>query len=423
MVKLNPKQLTTLKKILDIKKWICLYDEILFDGGSRSGKTFLICYFLTLLCFIFDLRILFCRSKLIDLKTTLINQTFEPMLSKYFMGRYKRRTIDNSIIIYTIGKSEIWCSGLDNQNRSDKVLGSEYNIIYYNECLDIAPITRQKVKTRLSRKTDGFKNFTISDCNPGNPQHYIYKRFYRGIDEKGDKISNFLKMCRETFVPEDNINNISEDYISQVLDTMTGTTKERFRFGRWANVEGQVYKNILDDHIIEVNKDLLYYDEVSIGMDFGYHTAYNIWGFKDKKAYCIYDFKMIDGVTEGIIEDLLKHGKYLRKYMIYADHEPDRIQEIATAGFLIKPAYKEVDAGDSTINSYELFFDHSTMNTFNSMQNLRRPQDRDGNYIDGKHVKEDDHEADAARYGIHGYAIDNNFVSGKRSSLIVDFFN
>jgi PBSX family phage terminase large subunit len=423
MVKLNPKQKNVLKKILNnFTSWTCLFDEILFDGGSRSGKTFLICYFLTLLCFIFDLRILFCRSKLIDLKTTLLNQTFEPMLAKYFTGKYTRRTIDNSIIIYSIGKSEIWCSGLDNQNRSDKVLGSEYNVIYNNECLDIAPITRQKVKTRLSRKTEGFKNFTISDCNPGNPQHYVYKRFYQRMDEKGKKLADNLLLFRETFIPEDNIDNISEDYISQVLDTMTGSMKERFRHGRWANVEGAVYKNIREDHIIECDKDFLHYDDISIGMDFGYYTAYNIVGFKDNKAFVLYNFKLIDGITTDIIADL-KKWKYLPKYMIYADHEPDRIQEISSAGFLIKPAYKEVDAGDSTLNRLDLYFDVDCMDTFNCMLNIRRPIDKDGNYIDGKHIKENDHEADACRYGIHGWVVDNNFTTGKRSSLIIDFFN
>jgi PBSX family phage terminase large subunit len=408
MIKLNPKQKIVLKTIIDLLKWKCRYDEILFDGGSRSGKTFLICYLIILLCFLFELRILFCRSKLIDLKTTLLNQTFEPMLEKHFSGLWTSRTIDNSIIIYSIGKSEIWCSGLDNQNRSDKVLGSEYNIIYYNECLDIAPITRQKVKTRLSRKIDRFKNFTISDCNPGNPQHYVYKRFYQKIDEKGQSLADNLQLFVETFIPEDNIDNISEDYISQVLDTMTGSMKERFRYGRWANVEGQVYHNIKDDHIIDCNKYLLYYDDVIVGMDFGYYTAFDVIGIKDHKAYIIYDCKIIDGITADIIKQLDKI-EHLRNFIIYADHEPDRINEISNAGYTIKNAYKEVGAGDSTVNSFEMFFDNETMNTFNCMQNIRRPMDKDGNFIDGKHVKENDHEADCVRYGVHSWAVDNNF--------------
>jgi hypothetical protein len=101
---------------------------------------------------------------------------------------------------------------------------------------------------------------------------------------------------------------------------------------------------------------------------------------------------------------------YLNKYIIYADHEPDRIQEISSAGYIVKPAYKEVDAGDSTVNSLDLYFDHDCMETFNCMQNIRRPIDKDGNYIDGKHVKEEDHYADCLRYGGHGYTVDNGFT-------------
>jgi phage terminase large subunit len=403
-LKFNPKQEIVFKDLIKNE-----YDEILLDGGSRSGKTFLLSFLIDYWSRLFKegLRGLICRSKLIDVKATILEQTFIPILEKYFFGYWSRHIIEGSIIVYELFNSEIWISGLDNQKRSDKVLGSEYNWIYTNELLDISPLIREKLRSRLARKTDGFRNCLIGDCNPGNPQHYIYKRFYNGTDEKGNKLPDNLKLYKANFIPEDNVENLAEGYIERNLDSMSGSSRERFRFGRWANIEGAVHSNILSDHIIECNKDLLYYDDVSIGMDFGHYTCFVIIGFKESKAYVIYNWKCLGVTTKDIIY-ALKQIPYLNKYVIYADHENDRILEIANEGFLIKPAYKEVGAGDSSVNSFEIFFDNDCMDTFNCMLNMVKQQDQQGNFID-KHVKENDHEDDSFRYGCHGYCIDNNF--------------
>jgi PBSX family phage terminase large subunit len=404
-LKFNPKQEIVFPELLRNE-----YDEILLDGGSRSGKSFVLCMLIDYWCRLFystSLRVLICRSKFIDCKSTILEQTFIPVLEKFFKGYFYKTSIQNSIIIYHLFNSEIWCSGLDNATRSDKVLGSEYNVIYVNECLDVAPIVREKLRSRLARKTEGFKNCIISDCNPGNPQHYIYKRFYNLTDEKGEMLADNLKLYKANFIPEDNKENLAEGYIERNLESMKGSSKERFRYGRWCNVEGAVHTNILSDHIIECNKDLLYYDDVVVGLDYGHYSCFVVIGFKENKAYVIYNFKVLGGTTKDIIYGL-KKIKYLDRYMIYSDHEPDRILEISAAGFLIKPAYKEVGAGDSSVNQFEIFFDNDCMDTYNCMLNMRKQQDKDGNFID-KHVKENDHEDDSFRMACHGFCIDNNF--------------
>jgi PBSX family phage terminase large subunit len=415
-LKFNPKQEIVFQDLFKNE-----HDEILLDGGSRSGKTFLLCFLVDYWSRLFNnlitiennnksmgLRGLICRSKLIDVKATILEQTFIPLLEKYFYGYWSRHTIEGSIIVYQVFNSEIWISGLDNPRRSDKVLGSEYNWIYTNELLDIAPLIREKLRSRLARKTEGFRNCLLGDCNPGNPQHYIYKRFYNRTNEHGKKLPDNLKLFKANFIPEDNQENLAEGYIERNLDSMSGSSKERFRYGRWANIEGAVHpKNIKAENIIECNKDLLYYDDVITGMDFGHYSCFIVIGIKEGKAYIIYNYRVLGGMTKDIIQGL-KEIPYLNKYFIYADHENDRIIEIANEGFLIKPAYKEVGAGDSSVNGFEIYFDNDCMDTYNCMLNMRKQQDKDGNFID-KHVKEDDHEDDAVRYAIHGYCIDNNF--------------
>jgi phage terminase large subunit len=91
---------------------------------------------------------------------------------------------------------------------------------------------------------------------------------------------------------------------------------------------------------------------------------------------------------------------------VYCDHEPDRIQLLSDSGYNAKKAHKEVNNGDSIVNSYELYFDHSCKNTFQSMLNLTHAQDKNDNYIES-HVKENDHEADSSRYSIASWKMEN----------------
>ena len=162
------------------------------------------------------------------------------------------------------------------------------------------------------------------------------------------------------------------------------------------------------ENIIDINKDVLYYDDITIGIDFGLYSAICIWGIKDNNAYCIQEKIIMNGTTSDIIRELnsvwqiKKYG-----YMLYCDHEPDRIQEIIDDGFNTKKAHKDVSAGDASVNGLDLYFDTKCQNTFQSMLNLIHQQDNNDVYIE-KHVKENDHEADASRYALHSWKMENS---------------
>jgi hypothetical protein len=114
---------------------------------------------------------------------------------------------------------------------------------------------------------------------------------------------------------------------------------------------------------------------------------------------------VVGGRTKDLIDKLNTVSWLKNKVIFYCDHEPDRIQELCEAGYMGKEAHKDVSPGDSTVNSFDLYFDHEADNVFQSMLNLMRIQDKDGNYTD-KHEKVNDHEADSARYALHSGKID-----------------
>lgn len=395
--KLNDKQLYALENIFIPNKHI----EILFSGSSRAGKSVDIIWAMFMFMRLFPgLRSLVGRTKLIHARSSIWLQTILPMLKNNNWGT-EYKVIDSNHeqrIIFANG-SELWLGGFDNKERTDKVLGQDYAIIFLNEAVEISQSTRDIIKTRLAQKINGFRNFLIYDCNPRHPLHYLYQEFYVNPTEFHTHLD---------WSVYDNQDNVSKDYIDNVLGTLKGDKRKRFFEGVWASLPGSVY-DVKAENIIEVNPKIEYYNDVSIGLDFGLYTAINLWGIKDKKAYCIWEIilQYRETTTKKIIQALNKKEE-IKMYdiMIYGDHEPDRIQEIEEAGYMIQKAYKDVAAGDATVNEYELYFDRKCQNTFQSMLNLQHKQDAHENYIEA-HVKENDHEADAARYALHSMKIAN----------------
>lgn len=377
------------------------YAEILFDGGSRAGKTFLILLYCLIICGKYaGIRCLLARFVFAHAKSSIWLQTLLPLLQDNKLGLNYIINHSDHIIKFDNG-SEIWLGGLDNKERADKILGQEYAFIFLNEAVSFPQKIRDIVKTRLAQKIEGFKNKIVYDCNPRSPYHYLFQEFY---------IQNDLTRAKLKWLPDDNLENIADNYIENVLDKLTGNEKKRFRFGEWANVEGSVYPEIKAENIIDTIKDFKYYDDIVGGIDFGLYTAIDLWGFKEKKAYNIMEIILIGSqntMTSKMIKEMDKI-KEIKFYDVlsYCDHEPDRIQELSEGGYLVKKAYKDVEPGDASVNDFELFFDINCKNTFQSMLNLTYQQDNNGQYIE-KHVKENDHEADASRYAIHGYKMDN----------------
>jgi PBSX family phage terminase large subunit len=400
MVTLTKKQKKAYKTIFSNQ-----YTEILFDGAARAGKTYLIIYCLIIYSILFPgIRILITRAQLSHAISSIWLQTLLPLLETYFNTKTPTYQINRTMHIVTFNNgSEIWIGGLDNKERVDKILGQEYAIIFNNEVVQLSKNTYGKVRTRLAQKIKGLMNFIINDCNPRSPSHWIYKRFYT------EKPKNSYKL---TWITEENLDNISKDFLNQ-LEELSETQRLRFLKGIWCDVEGSVYNNIFDTNIINVSKDWGKYDDVVIGIDWGYHMHASVWGIKEGKklqAFCMYEFVIIGGKTTDLIREMDKVG-WLERYKAHCDHELDRISELVDNNYMADKAHKEVGAGDSSVNEYELYFDVKCPETFQSMLNLMHQQDREGNYI-YLHEKVNDHGADSARYALHGWRKDNGVKTG-----------
>ncbi|NCU27695.1 DNA-packaging protein, partial [Candidatus Nomurabacteria bacterium] len=104
--------------------------RVLFTGGSRSGKTVLICEYLVRRAYQFPgSRQLLARRALVDIRNSIWNDTLLKYLksnipdSEYDMRQSELR------VIFKNG-SELQLGGLDDEERMQKILGTEFLTIF-----------------------------------------------------------------------------------------------------------------------------------------------------------------------------------------------------------------------------------------------------------------------------------------------------
>jgi Terminase RNaseH-like domain len=151
--------------------------------------------------------------------------------------------------------SEIWFGGLDESDRVDKILGSEFATIFLNECSQIPYSTVQVVRTRLAQKVmlaDGSGYLPLreyDDLNPTGARHwtaleYIHKRnpvTNRPLNNPDD--FQYLYMN-----PYDNTDNLPPDFV-QELENLPERQRQRFLLGKYSDeIEGALWSYESVDH-------------------------------------------------------------------------------------------------------------------------------------------------------------------------------
>lgn len=204
-------------------------------GGSRSGKTFCIvrAYCIRALKFPGARQAMF-RFRFNAVRSTLIADTFPKVMQLCFPGVGWR--IDKTDWVIRFGNgSEIWFGGLDQKERTEKILGQEHCGIFLNECSQIPWSVRNIAVTRLAQNI-GARLRMDYDCNPPTQSHWTYKLFVR----KRDPVSNLGLADPENYAallmnPADNRANLSDAYFRE-LENLPERLRKRFLKGEFVPV-------------------------------------------------------------------------------------------------------------------------------------------------------------------------------------------
>lgn len=225
---------------------ICAGDSThaMLFGGSRSGKTFLHTRNIAMRALKApNSRHAIFRFRLNHLRASVFLDTFPKVMRIAFPGvKYKPHTQD--MYIELGDGSEIWFAGLDDKDRTEKILGMEFATLLFNECSQIPYSSVTTAITRLAQRAEQkiegrepslLKLRAFYDCNPPPKTHWTYRMFIEKRDpETRDGLRFPDNYAAFRINPTDNTENLSPEYIA-TLESLPARMRARFLEGKFAD--------------------------------------------------------------------------------------------------------------------------------------------------------------------------------------------
>lgn len=240
--------------------------NVLLYGGSRSGKTFMFIYALFVRALKCQSRHAIFRYRYAHAKQALWYDTI-PKVNSIAFPEVVLKTNKQDLFLTFPNGSEIWIGGLDDKERTEKVLGNEYSTIYYNEISQISYEAVLIAKTRLAQKTE-LKNREYYDCNPPTKSHWSYKLFIEKKDPKtGGVLNNPENYVSMIMHPESNRMNLASNYIENSLMNLPEKQRKRFLDGIFQDdLEGALwnYQMINKNRVDSMPDGLSIYKAIAI---------------------------------------------------------------------------------------------------------------------------------------------------------------
>lgn len=229
--------------------------DIMLFGGSRSGKTFLLCRAIAVRALKAPgSRHAILRFRLNHVKGSIVHDTWPKMLKLCF-PQVKCELNKADLFAQFENGSEVWFGGLDDKERTEKILGSEYSTIYLNECSQIPWNSRNIAVTRLAQLVyqealkDEVRNVSPQvkaalerrplplkmyyDENPPDKGHWTYKLFKAKQDPETKRPLNDPDNYASMQInPTDNLENVGKDYL-KTLESLPARLQKRFKEGEF----------------------------------------------------------------------------------------------------------------------------------------------------------------------------------------------
>jgi hypothetical protein len=235
-------------------------------GGSRSGKTFLHVRNIVMRALKAPgSRHLIARFRFNHLKASIILDTFPKVMRSCFPqipqvhaagkgGWYLSKT---DWFVTLPGGAEIWFAGLDDKERTEKVLGLEFVTILLNECSQISWAAVQIIMTRLAQSVLQYiagklptrmRLRVYYDCNPPNKAHWTFRLFKQKVNpETREPLTDPDNYVALQMNPRDNAENLSPEYFT-ILAGMGARMRRRFEQGEFAEATpGALFDEALID--------------------------------------------------------------------------------------------------------------------------------------------------------------------------------
>jgi phage terminase large subunit-like protein len=207
-------------------------------GGSRSGKTFLVVRaIVTRALKASNSRHVILRFRDNAVWRSIGLDTFPAVMRKCFPGvPYATKRADGFFLLPN--GSEVWLGGLDDKERTEKILGQEFATMYFNECSQIKYSAVLIALTRLAQECrqdcvggmedEPLKQKAYYDLNPTGKGHWTNRLFGEKRDPVGlQPLEDPENYARQFMNPEQNAENLNPEYLKSLRNL---PTRQRKRF-------------------------------------------------------------------------------------------------------------------------------------------------------------------------------------------------
>jgi Phage terminase large subunit len=232
--------------------------------------------------------------------------------------------------------SELVLGGMD---KPERVLSSEYDIIYPQEAIELTENDWETLTTRLRNGVMPYQQIG-GDTNPDKPTHWLKARCDRGqtllIESRHEDNPTLWNIALGAWTPT------GASYIAK-LDTLTGPRKARLRYGIWAGAEGTIYEDVWDSavHVIDRRSIPSEWDRYWV-VDFGFvHPfVWQEWAIgPDGEAYLVHEIHR----TKTLVEDHAKRILALTEYWrLPRDEKGQRLRVLLDSEELVVRAPKAI---------------------------------------------------------------------------------
>ena len=381
--------------------------HVMLYGGSRSGKTFLLTHVVFLRALKYpNTRHAIIRQTQTAARRSLWLGTVQDVISSRYANAGLKINKTEMTITFENG-SMIEIMGVD-EGAKEKMLGNEYTTIYFNECSEMMFSTVSCMYSRLSQKSAA-KNKFFYDQNPPHISHWSFPMFVQGMNyytkEKHASPQDYVSLVLN---PADNVDNISEDYIQQLMENMNEQQKQRFIFGHFATDpdEKTVFTN-WGIQKFDTDPDAVF----QFGCDFGFSVDPTVLircYLKERTLYIDQELVLKQCETIDLPKMFLSVPESQR-YIIVADSSrPETISHMRRHGFpKMMPSIKgknSVLEGIELLKGYKIVIHPDCTETINEISMYSYATDKDsGKVLPEIDKGQQDHCLDALRYACEGF--------------------
>lgn len=283
--------------------------NICLEGGSRSGKSFEI------------MRELIIRSvKEPNSEHIIVRETFNAAKRSIWLKtmpdvfriafpnlKPKYNRSDGIYFCELANGSKIHIAGLDDNDKLERLLGTEYSTIWFNETNQIPFGAVSKLKSRLAQK-NRLKKVCYYDLNPTKTSSWVYQLFHQGVNpQDGEMISDRYNYLVVKMNPQDNIENLDPDYL-KILESLPEKERLRFLKGEYDsdNTGAAVYSFNEADHVSEAAEKLP--GTLLVGSDYNIQYNSDVLASQHGNGVYIWDEVQIAGDTFKKADELKRKG-------------------------------------------------------------------------------------------------------------------